>query len=485
MKTRFTERSGVRIAYQTLGEGELDIVLVPGMGSHVDLHWAEPGFARFMRSLARMGRFITFDKRGTGRSERVVGVPTLEDRSRDLAAVLDETGSERAVIIGLSEGAALASLFTATYPARVRGLVLCGAFATGFASGPYRGAVRPERLDHAIEVFSQWGKGRSLEVYAPSLVGNRLQRNFIALFERASASRMMMNGLLQALLEIDVRHIVPLVHVPAVMFHRKNEIAPVESARQMAALMPNCRLIELEGEEHVPFAGPGAPIILDEIERFIHEVRSERINRALGTVLFTDIVGSTERAVALGDRSWLDLLHRHDELIRKTLPRFGGREVETTGDGFLIRFDGPARAVRCAATITEEVRSLDLSVRGGIHTGELELRDGRTQGLAVHVGARVTSMARPDEVVVSAAVKDLSTGSGITFTPRETCELKGLPGTWDLFSVDKATALRDADAPAPEGWMDRLSASDRFQVWFARHWPAPARLLMRLSQGRG
>lgn len=485
LKTRFTDESGVRIAYQAVGQGEIDIVLVPGLGSHVELHWAEPGYARFMRALSHLGRFIAFDKRGTGRSQRVAGMPTLEDRVHDLAAVLDAAGSDRAIIVGVSEGAALAALFAATYPARVRGLVLCSSFPTGSASGGYLGAVRPEQLEHALEVWNQWGSGRSFEIYAPRLVGNALHRYFLGVFERAAASRKMMAELVRALFEIDVRHVLPLVQVPALMLHRKDEIAPVESARQMAALMPNCRYIELEGDDHVPFAGPGAPIIMEEITRFITKVRTERIDRAVGTIVFTDIVGSTERAAALGDHNWLNLLDRHNEIVRRWLHEYGGRELETTGDGFLIHFDGPARAVRCAATITEKIRTLNLNVRAGVHTGELELKTGRARGLAVHVGARVASIGAADEVVVSAAVKDLAVGSGIEFSPKERLELKGLPGRWDLFSVDKPSALRADETAEPDTWFEQLSAVDRVLVWWARHFPGSVRLAMRMCQGRG
>ena len=483
-KTRFTERSGVRIGYQTVGEGDLDIVLVPGMASHVALHWCEPGYAAFMRHLAGLGRLVTFDKRGTGVSERVSGVPTLEERARDLAAVLDEIGSEKAILVGISEGAALAALFSATYPARVRGLILCSAFPTGSPAEDYAGSVRAENLELAIDVLTNWGSGRSYELYAPDLVGNRLHRHFLAVFERAAAGKRMMEGLVNALFEIDVRHILPVVQVPALMFHRTKEIAPIESARQMAALMPNCRFMEFEGRDHVPFAGREVPVILEEITRFVEEVKSERIDRAVGTVLFTDIVGSTEKAAELGDRRWLDLLDQHNDVTRRWLQEFGGVELDQTGDGFLMHFDGPARAVRCAATITEQVRPLDLDVRAGVHTGELELKGGRARGLAVHVGARVAAVASAQEVVVSQAVKDLAVGSGIQFVPREVRELKGLPGTWELFSVDKKSALDQPLGAEPETWQDELSALDRMQVWWARTFPGTSRALMRMTQGK-
>jgi len=438
-----------------------------------------------MRSLSRLGRFIQFDKRGTGLSDRVSVVPTLEDRMRDLAAVLDDAGSQRAIIVGVSEGAALAALFAATYPARVRGLVLCSSFPTGSASGDYLGAVRPEQLDHALEVWDQWGSGRSYEIYAPRLVGNALHRHFVAVFERAAASNIMIKNLVRALFDIDVRHVLPLVQVPALMLHRKDEIAPVESARAMAELMPNCRYVELEGDDHVPFSGPGAPIVLDEITRFVSDVRAETIDRAVGTVVFTDIVGSTERAAALGDRRWLDLLDRHDEVVRKWLREYGGQELETTGDGFLAHFDGPARAVRCAASIAESVRSLDLSVRAGIHTGELELKSGKARGLAVHVGARVAALGGPDDVVVSAAVRDLAVGSGIRFEPRGSMELKGLPGAWEVFEVDKESALHEIEPADPGAWFEKPKPLDRVEVWWASRFPATVRMAMRMCQGRG
>jgi pimeloyl-ACP methyl ester carboxylesterase/class 3 adenylate cyclase len=485
MSTRFTSASGVQIGYQTLGDGDLDVLLVPGMASHVELHWCEPNYARFMRDLAAFGRLITFDKRGTGRSDRVVGVPTLEDRMRDLVAVLDAAESERAVVVGVSEGAALAALLAATYPARARGLVLCSSFPTGTKSGRYLGAVREERLDHAADVWEHWGSGRSYEIYAPRLVGNAIHRHLLGVFERAAASPRMVAGLVDALLEIDVRHVLPLVQVPAVMFHRKDEIAPVESARQMAELMPNCRFVELEGDDHVPFAGPGAAVIEREIKGFISNLRSEHFDRAVGTVLFTDIVGSTETAARLGDRRWLQLLDRHDEVVRESLRDYGGRELKTIGDGFLAHFDGPARAVRSAATITERMQPLELKVRAGIHTGELELTENEARGLALHVGARVAATAGPDEVRVSAAVKDLAVGSGINFVQQEKRQLKGLPGEWELFAVEKSSALRPVEVSPTEAWFDRLSVADRIEVWWARHFPGAVRVAMRMSQGSG
>ena len=484
MRTRFTSASGVQIAYRSVGDGDLDVVLVPGMASHVELHWCEPNYARFMRDLADYGRLLTFDKRGTGRSERIAGIPTMEDRLRDLVAVLDAAESERAIIVGVSEGAALAALFAATYPARARGLVLCSSFPTGSPTDDYLGAVRPEQAEHARVVWDQWGSGRSYEIYAPRLVGNALHRHLLAVFERAAASPETMAGLVDALFEIDVRHVLPLVQVPAIMFHRTDEIAPIESARQMAELMPNCRLVELEGDDHVPFAGPGAPVIREGIAEFVSELRVDRFTRAVGTVMFTDIVGSTERAAKIGDREWLRLLDRHDMVVRECLDEHGGRELRTTGDGFLTHFDGPVRAIRCGAAVTERVLPLELEVRAGIHTGELELTEEEVRGLAVHVGARVAASAGAGQVRVSSAVKDLAVGSGIAFVPQDPQELKGLPGTWELFAVDKSTALVAEPAASVESRTDPLSATDRLEVWWARHFPATVRVAMRASQGR-
>lgn len=482
MRTHHTSGSGVRVAYQVFGRGDIDIVLVPGMGSHIELHWCEPLFARFMRSLAGMGRVITFDKRGTGASDRVAGIPTLEDRMRDLVAVLDAAGSERAVVLGISEGAALAALLAASHPARVRGLVLCSSFPTGSQTGDYLGAVRPERLETALDVWNHWGSGRSYDIYAPSLVGRGLSRHFLGVFERAAASPQMMRSLVDALFAIDIRHVLPAVRVPTLMFHRVDEIAPIESARQMAALIPDCGLIELDGDDHVPYSEPGASVILERTAQFVSEVRANRMDRAVGTVMFTDIVESTRLAAALGDRSWLELLDGHDRVVRSCVAEHGGRELKNLGDGFLIHFDGPVRAIRCAASITDAVRPLGVEVRAGIHTGELELTDREVRGLAVHVGARVSATAGPSEIRVSAAVKDLAVGSGIEFVPQAPTTLKGLDGRWLLYSVDASTASPPTPAPTVEARTDRLGALDRGQVWFAKTFPALARLLLRLER---
>jgi class 3 adenylate cyclase len=453
------------------------------MGSHVELHWSEPNYARFMKRLAGLGRLIAFDKRGTGRSDRVTGVPTLEERMEDLGAVLDAANSRRAIIVGISEGAAMASLFAATYPARALGLILCSSFPTGSAQGGYLGAVRPEQMEQALEIWDSWGSGRSYEIYAPSLAAGGLHRWFMGLFERAAASRKMMKELVQALFKIDIRHVLPLIQSPALMFHRIDEIAPIESAREMARLMPNCRLVELEGNDHVPFAGHGAAQIMEDIEGFVSEVRSERVDRALSTVMFTDIVGSTERAVDLGDRRWLQLLDRHNEIVRRSLQTHGGHELTNPGDAFVAHFDGPVKAVRAASGIAEAVKELDLHVRIGIHTGEVQIANGGVGGLALHVGARVAAAAKGDEVLASAAVRDLVAGSGVRFIDRGERELKGLPGRWSLFAVDRATALDDQRASEPEAWTDDLSILDRSLVAYARHFPATVRPVMRLVQG--
>lgn len=403
---------------------------------------------------------------------------------RDLAAVMDTAGSERAVVVGISEGAALAALFAATFPARALGLILCSAFPTGRPDDDgYLGAVRPEKLEGAMEIWENWGSGRSYEMYAPSLSGGALQRYFMGIFERASAGRRMMAGLVDALFAIDIRHVLPLVQVPAIMFHRRGEVAPIESAAKMAELIPNCRLVEFDGDDHVPFAGPSAPQIAEGIDAFISQLAFERIDRSVSTVMFTDIVDSTRKAVELGDKAWLELLDRHDERLRNAFVTYGGVELEETGDGFLARFPGPACAATCGVEAAGAVRDLGVQIRAGLHTGEVEFRDGRVRGLAVHVGARVAASAGPDEVLASAAVKDLSVGSGLRFIPRGTRALKGLPGEWELFAVDPES-VRAGDTADPEPWSDRLSVMDRFMMAWASAFPATVRPAMRLAEGK-
>ncbi len=484
MHTRYTHSTdGVRIAYQVHGQGEIDILLVPGMGSHIELHWCEPNYAAFMKHLCRLGRLIVFDKRGTGCSDRIEGIPTMEQRMRDLQAVLDAAGSERAVILGISEGAALASLYAASRPSRALGLILCSSFPTGKAQGDYLGAVRPDKLPLARRIWSQWGSGRAYEIYAPGLLGNIVHRFLLGIGERASASSQTMAALVDAMFEIDIRHILPQVHVPALMFHRREEIAPVESARQMAELMPHCEWVELDGDEHVPFAGSGAPTVRDRIGDFLRSLGEQQADRALATVMFSDIVDSTQQAAALGDRDWLALLDRHDAAVRDCLARHQGRELKNLGDGFFMLFDGPVGAIQCAADIVRRTQQLGLAVRVGIHSGELSLSAGEARGLAVHVGARISASAQGGEIRVSDAVRDLSVGSGLEFERLAPERFKGLDGEWPVCRVQLCSTSPDPVASV-RSWPERLGAFDRLMVWFACAMPWLIRWTMRRTQGR-
>jgi pimeloyl-ACP methyl ester carboxylesterase/class 3 adenylate cyclase len=440
-QTHYAKSGDVNIAYQVVGDGPLDLVFVPGFISHLDLQWADPRIARFLEKLASFSRLIMFDKRGTGLSDPVAAPAPLEDRMDDVRAVMDAAGSERAALFGLSEGGAMSVLFAATYPERTRALVLCGAFPNGTLDpgdnpGGQRWVDGVQRVRSATE---HWGEGRTLAYMAPSADSER-DRIGRGIFERSAASPQMAQTLIDMVLETDVRELLPTLRVPTLVLHRAEEFVPVECARYMAERIPGARLVVLPGMDHIPFYGD-ADGYAEEIEEFLTGARQAPISdRILTTVMFTDIVGSTERAAALGDARWRELLSRHDELMRAELERHRGREVKTMGDGFLATFDGPARGIRCARAVSDRVRSLDMALRAGLHTGECELIGDDIGGMAVNIGARIGALAGADEVVVSSTVKDLVVGSGISFSDRGTRELKGVPGEWRLFAVDQVEA---------------------------------------------
>jgi pimeloyl-ACP methyl ester carboxylesterase/class 3 adenylate cyclase len=435
-ETRYARSGDVSIAYQVLGEGPVDVVLVPGMISNVDYDWHEPRLAAFRRRLGRASRSIVFDKRGTGLSDHVRGVPTLEERMDDVRAVMDAAGSERAVVLGISEGGAMAVLFGATYPERAAGVILYGAYAHAKAD--------PQRLERMLEELPRrWGTREyaeeDLRLFAPSVAHEPELQRFWATWVRFAATPAAAADLSRMNAEIDVRHVLPTLRVPTLLLHRSGDrVVPLGRGQELAAAIPNARLVELPGTDHYPYFEQ-VDGFFAEVEGFVRGVAEEAaFDRVLSTVLFTDIVGSTERAVELGDRRWRELLEEHHALVRAHLGRFRGREIDTAGDGFFASFDGPARAVRCARSIVDSVRELGLEVRAGLHTGECELSGDRLRGLAVHIGARVAATAGPGEVVVSATVKDLVAGSGIVFDDRGEVELKGVPGAWRLFSVASA-----------------------------------------------
>jgi pimeloyl-ACP methyl ester carboxylesterase/class 3 adenylate cyclase len=444
-ETRYARSGDVSVAYQVVGDGPLDLVAVPGFVSHVEWAWEEPSVACYLRRLASFTRLLHFDKRGTGLSDRIAGVSTLEERMDDIRAVMDAAGSERAVIYGLSEGGPLAALFAATYPERTSALILYGTFASLVRQPDYPWKRTPEELRRLIEerartIHETWGSleaiGQALQRMAPSAADDEGLKRWLATLLRLGASpgaeiaRQRMNA------EIDVRHVLPAIRVPTLVLHRTGDRdSSVEEGRYIAAHIPGAKFVELPGDDHFPMVGD-MDSVLDEIEEFVTGARPDREpDRVLATVMFTDIVSSTEHAVRLGDRRWRDLQERHHALVRRELARHRGREVDTAGDGFLATFDGPARAVRCAVAIGEGVRTLGLEVRAGLHTGECELRGDRVSGIAVHTGARVMAQAGAGEVLVSSTVKDLVAGSGLRFEDRGAHAFKGVPGEWRLYAV--------------------------------------------------
>jgi pimeloyl-ACP methyl ester carboxylesterase len=438
-ETRYARSGDVHLAYQVFGAGELDVVLVPGFTSHVELVWEHEPAARGLEGLASFARVITFDRRGSGLSDPVAEAPTLEQRMDDVRAVMDAAGSERAALIGISEGASMSILFAATYPDRAQALVSCGGMARSTAADDYPWATPAEDLiESGLELVGpHWGEGAILEIAAPSQADNPDTRAFWARMERASVSPGMLASLVQMFLDIDVRDVVPSVHVPTLVLHRRHDrLVNVRNGRWLAEHLPNAKLVELPGDDHILWY-QHPEVTFAEIQEFLTGTRYEPVpDRVLATVLFTDIVDSTKTAADLGDKSWRELLERHQSTVRKAIERFGGREVKSTGDGFLATFDGPARGVHCARTILDDSERDGVLVRAGLHTGECEVMGDDIGGMAVHIAARVSALAGPSEVLVSRTVKDLTAGSGLRFSERGAQELKGVPDPWDLYSAN-------------------------------------------------
>jgi class 3 adenylate cyclase len=434
-ETRYAKSGDVNIAYQVVGDGPLDLVLVPGFVSHLENDWEEPRSAHFLERLASFSRLIRFDKRGTGLSDRPPGLPDLETRMDDVRVVMDAVGSKQAALFGYSEGGPMCILFSATYPQRNSALILYGTYAMRrdpHADYPWAPTWK-QRQAYAEEVEQTWGDEADLGTMAPN--ADEAMIRWWRARARASASPGAARDLVLMNSQIDVRPVLPTIRAPTLVVHRTGDRdSRVEEGRYIADHIPGARFVELSGEDHVPWIDSDQ--ILDEVEEFLTGVRrGPDHDRVLVTVLFTDIVGSTERASELGDRGWRDLLDRHNVLVRRELSRFRGREVDTAGDGFLATFDGPARAIRCAEAIRDGVHRLGLAIRAGLHTGEVEVGGDDVRGIAVHIGARIASIAAPDEVMVSSTVKDLVAGSGIVFEDLGTHPLKGVPGEWSLYAV--------------------------------------------------
>jgi pimeloyl-ACP methyl ester carboxylesterase len=435
---RYAANGDIHIAYRVHGDAPVDLVLVAGTFSNLDVLWELAEYRAFIERLATFARVITFDKRGMGLSDRV-RAGTLEERMDDVRAILDDLGSESAALVGNSEGAPMSMLFAATHPERTRALILCGGEIKEEKTDdwPWGESTRQEfdesmQLDRLVE---RWGKGLGLQYFVPSRKDDERLRENWGRLQVQSASPHDALAFMRMAFEIDVRHVVPTITTPTLVVHRVGDrICRVENGRWLSSHLPNAKYVELPGENHIPFID--GEDILDEIREFLTGVREPaEPDRVLATVLFTDIVGSTERARELGDRSWRDLVERHHEVVRRELTRFRGHEVDTAGDGFFATFDGPARAIRSAKAITEAVRGLGLEVRAGLHTGEVELAGDDVRGIAVHTGARVAAQAGPSEVLVSQTVKDLVAGSGIELEDRGAHELKGVPGEWRLYAV--------------------------------------------------
>jgi pimeloyl-ACP methyl ester carboxylesterase len=436
-QTHYAKGPEGNIAYQVIGDGPMDLVIVPGWFSHVDLLWSDPGWPKFIGELASFARVILYDKLGTGLSDPVNTVPTLESRADDLCAVMDTTGCERVALFGFSEGGPISMLFAATYPQRVRTLVLYGTFASGLLDddGSPGRAKWIELMAQVRATIDHWGEGQTIDWTAPSISHRPPSRRAMGALERAGMSPKMARLTYEAILsQVDVRDILSSVHVPTLVLHRKNDTIPVEFARELAAKIPSARLVELDGTDHWPSVGD-IKSITGEIEEFLTGQRHEQIpDRMLATVLFTDIVDSTRHAAELGDAGWRELLERHDETTGIEIAKFHGRVVKHTGDGVLATFDGPTRALRCATALAEQLPELGIDIRCGLHTGECEIRGDDIGGIAVHIGARIAALAQAREVLVSSTVKDLVNGSGIAFEDRGTHTLKGVPGEWRLFA---------------------------------------------------
>jgi class 3 adenylate cyclase len=436
-QTRFAKAGDLSIAYQVIGSGEVDVVLVPQWLSNIEQYWEHPAASYFLRRIASFSRLIIFDKRGTGLSDPVPSTQTLEERMDDVLAVMDAVGSERAVMLGASEGGFMATLFAATYPERCVSLILYGACARWLQSEDYE-IGRPPSIAKAYgeRWIEAWGSGYSLNILAPNLVADSGFRQWWGRFERHSVRPGMVRPIVENISALDVRAVLPAIRVPTLIMHRRaDRLIDVANARYLAENIDGARYVEFPGEDHIYFAGD-ADALLDEIEEFVTGARGMHDpDRVLATVMFTDIVSSTEHAARLGDRRWHALITDHDRVVNDHIATYRGRAIRSTGDGVFAAFDGPARAIRCALAVVEAARALDVDLRAGLHTGECELAGDDLAGVTVHIGARIADLAEPSEVLVSGTVRDLVVGSNIAFSFRGTESLQGVPGEWRVFQV--------------------------------------------------
>ena len=504
-RTRYAKCGDLDIAYQVKGEGPLDIVVVPSFVSNLDFSWAHPAIKAWFDRLASYGRLILFDKAGTGQSDPIPGLRTLEQRVEEIDAVMDAVDSPRAALIGLSEGGPMSILFAATRPGRVQGLVLCGTFATLAQPAMSLDEVRadfarkglpehcwPTEAQYAglmalwESASERWGEGEAMARLLPTL-GDAQQ---LGVLERLCASPAMARATIQSACLINVADVLPTISVPTLVVHADQDPIPIQFGRFLAERIPDARMLEVKGRDHAPWFVENADLVADEVQEFLTGARhAATAERVLSTVLFTDIVGSTERATELGDSRWRAVLERHGEVTRAEIARIGGRTVKSTGDGFLATFDGPARAIHCTEAIRDAVAALGIEIRAGIHTGECELIGDDVGGIAVHIAARVNALAAPREILVSRTVRDLVVGSGIAFEDRGTHELKGVPGDWSLLAVVPAETatqspevlIAQAETPGPR---ESMQMSDRVFSAVARRAPSVLRAASRFEDRR-
>jgi len=438
-ETRYAANGGLHVAYQLVGDGPVDLVLLTQWFSNIDSQWDVPPLAAFIRQLATFSRVVTFDKRGTGLSDPVPAaeLPSIEEWMDDLRAVLDDSGIDRAVLVANLASSFMAMVFAATYPARARALVLVNAYPRFTWAADYPWGFDVGQLDAIVERTRRtWGKGMLLRQFAPSLLTDASIVELESRYERQAASPGTAMAMTRMINLLDVRPVLPAITTPTLAISRADPATvPAGHRRYIADHVPGARYLELAGTDELMWAGDQHALV-GEIQEFVTGARPViETDRVLATILFTDIVGSTRLAAELGDRAWRELLGRHHMLVRAELARFRGREVDTAGDGFLALFDGPGRAVRCASDIVASVRPLGIEIRAGVHTGEVEMAEDGVRGIAVHIGARVSALAGAGEVLVSSTVRDLVAGSGLRFQDRGSHELKGVPGPWRVLAL--------------------------------------------------
>ena len=432
---RYARNGDVHIAYQVVGSGPLDLVYTPGIWSNLDVMWEWEPWSRYLLRLASFSRLVLFDMRGVGLSDRCREPPTLEVQMADVGVVMDAAGCESAAIFGGARGAAMTMLFAATFPERTRALVLYAPIARSLRAPDWPYGRTDEEQEAFFDRFTaEMGTAANLDLQGPS--GDEAFKRWWARFERLGASPGAWRELQEIMARLDVRAVLGQVQAPTLVLHRSGDrVVDVRQGRAVAGAIPGATFVELPGQDHIPFLGD-ADALTDQVQEFLTGARpAPDPDRTLATVMFTDIVGSTERAAAMGDRDWRELLARHHRAVREVLDRHRGREINTAGDGFLATFDGPARAIRCARDIITRLRDLDLEIRAGLHTGEVELIGDDIGGIAVHIGARVAAMAGAGEVLVSRTVVDLVAGSGLSFEERGDHQLKGVPGSWKIYAV--------------------------------------------------